>query len=309
MKIKSIALIYNPAGGSANIEVVMQLKNALSGHRVELLATSPEPDSAFNLTRAALLRDNDLVVAVGGDGTACQVASALIYEEGKLCSIPMAVFPAGTGNLFARSFFPRPTAADFAALILHGEPQCIDMVAVEYTDLNRVQHKQYCLVGMGLGKVSDAISGASPVHKRIFGKLVYVARVSLACVLPGAGQFELQSLDGQIVTNAAAVFALNVTPPSLGMIARGCNASDGLLDVALFEGANFRQMGNIASCLAFGRPERSPHYRTLRTSELIIKSQKTMLPNIDGDPGCETREVKLRVVPQAVRMVLSKGAA
>jgi diacylglycerol kinase family enzyme len=300
--LKRLAIVYNPKGGSASIKRVNELAGCFTtaGVQVDFKPTEARPGSARELTRAAVDAGVDLVVAFGGDGTAEQVAEGVTGT-----TVPMAIYPGGTGNLFARSFYSHPTPERFARMVMNGTPQPVDMIRADYNDLEGKAHSQLFLVGFGLGKLSDAISGASPVYKRIFGRLVYVLRVALACLWPSSRRFELSSPSNQLSVTAAAVFVLNVVPPAMTAISRGCSASDGLMDVVVFEARHAWQLIGVALCLAFSRPEESRCYRRFRAKELTIRCNKPRLPNIDGDPGVKTREIKLAVVPQAVQMVLS----
>lgn len=309
VKLKKIAIVFNPKGGSARQDIVNRLSGAFTSQGIEVafFSTTPEPGSAKHLASQAAAAGFDLVVAVGGDGTVCQVAEGLMGTE-----VPMAVFPGGTGNLFARTFYSPPKPEAFAQMVLAGQPQPIDMVQLQYQDVDGKDHDQLLLVALGLGKVSDAISDASPFFKRLFGKLAYVFKVTLACLWPNSRKFEITTgnatADGEghaQTEAAAAVFVINVLPPTMAMMSRGCNASDGMLDIVVFRATNMFHLIAVASCLAFGCPERSSHYRRIRAKEVTIKANKTIKPNIDGDPGAKTLSVTLRAKPQAVRMILS----
>ncbi len=305
MELKKVAIVFNPKGGSARQDVVNRLSGAFTSKGIEVafFSTTPEPGSAKKLARQAAEQGFDLVIAVGGDGTVCQVAEGLMGTN-----VPMAVFPGGTGNLFARTFYSPPKPEAFAEMVLAGQPQPIDMVQLQYADVDGKEHDQLLLVALGLGKVSDAISDASPFFKRLFGKLAYVFKVTLACLWPNSRKFEITTSNtgGPAQTEAAAaVFVINVLPPTMAMMSRGCNASDGMLDIVVFRGTNMFHLIAVAFCLAFGCPERSSHYRRIRAKEVTIKANKTIKPNIDGDPGEKTLAVTLRSKPQAVRMILS----
>lgn len=302
MHPKTLTIVYNPKGGSASRNTV----NELAGHfvsrdiKVEFLATTAEPGSATKLAAQAAASGAKLVVAFGGDGTACQVAEGL-----RGSGVPMAIYPGGTGNLFAKAYYSPPTPDSFVEMVLNGKPQAVDMVRVDYADLAGKPQNRYFMVGFGLGKMSDAISSASPVFKQIFGRLVYVLKVSLACLWPNSRRFRLVEPDSDSSEEAAAVLALNVAPPMLTTISRGCNASDGLIDVVVLRCTNILHLMGVALCLAFGKLERSKRYRRFRTNKLTIKCNKAMLPNIDGDPGVLTKEIRLTVDPGAVRIILS----
>lgn len=300
MKLTRVGIVFNPAGGSARKGAVDKLVAALGEIQVLRLATTATPGSATRLAEELHRRNVDLVIAIGGDGTVCQVAEGLIGT-----STPMTVFPGGTGNLFARAFFAPPTAAEFVDMLQSGQPQPVDMIELSYEDLDKRPHRRLLLVALGLGKLSDAISEASPMMKKILGKLAYVIRVTRACLSPFKQSFRIRSATRDINEPAAAVFVLNVVPPTMSMLSRGCNAGDGLADVCVMTATNPWQMLKLAVCLAFGCPHRSSHYRTLRTSELTIASDTPVNPNIDGDPSHLTREVHMRVLPKAVNMLLA----
>ena len=302
MNAQKIAVIYNPKGGSASKSKLCALTSSFSakGIAVELLPTTALSGSTAKLAHSAAVRGADLVIAFGGDGTAQQVAEGL-NGTGAI----MAVYPGGTGNLFARAFYADPTPEEFAEMVLSGTPQPIDMIAAEYTDTQEVLHKHLILVGLGLGTLSDAISSASPALKRIFGRLTYVAKVIAACFWLEAPRFFLQSHKGPQSVKTAGLFVLNVAPSMLPSVSRGCNASDGLMDVVILKAGNIWQLFSVVFCLAFSRPERSKYYLRFRTRVLIVKYNEPRLPNIDGDSGTPTKEIKLSVKPAAVKMVLA----
>jgi diacylglycerol kinase family enzyme len=303
-----LAIIFNPVGGSAKKGNVGLLKELLSagGRDVSMFATTAEPGSAKKLALEALKQERNLIM-VGGDWTVCQGAEAL-YEWEQLTGVrrKMAVVPGGTGNLFIDSFGAAVRSVErFVQLLDQGKMQPVDLIELTYKDKDGVEQKRKSIVGTGLGKISDAISDADPKHKRVFGKLTYVAGVTLACLSPSGNDLELLMPDQTVVVKDSLVlFALNVTPPSMPAISPDCDASDGLLEVVALSGTGFGQVLHSASCLAFGRPESSPGYRKFRTSELTIRSQEALRPNIDGDPSEAIKELNFKVLHRAIDVVL-----
>src|SRR5262245_4292825 len=147
MNLKKIAIVFNPKGGSASTKKVKELAGHFVTHGIEVqfLPTSAQPGSAKSLTREAVEQGVDLVIAFGGDGTAEQVAEGVTGTN-----VSMAIYPGGTGNLFARSFYSDPTPERFAAMIMSGTPQRVDMIRADYTDVEGKAHNQLFLVGFGL---------------------------------------------------------------------------------------------------------------------------------------------------------------
>lgn len=299
-------------GGSAKSGMIDKLAAACAVHGIELVKVTTTADfgSARKLAAEAFQAGvYDAVIACGGDGTACQVAEGLMGS-----GTPLAVFPAGTGNLFARAFYASPVPARFIDMIVHGQPQPLDMVRLTCTDASGKEHQQLFLVATGFGKISDAISFASARMKRIFGKLAYVARVAVACVKPSPVRYSITPLaaDGSeslqqrpMHYTASAVFAFNAVPPSMLAMSRGCNASDGLLDVVAITANGIGSLLQICTHMATGRPDLSKHYRRVRAASVRIDTSAPVTPNIDGDPGVATQSLLLTVLPQAVQIIVS----
>lgn len=302
MKPRKVVVVFNPKGGSARTRAATLLANAFTciEAAVAVKATTAEPGSACALAREAISEGVDLVVAMGGDGTACQVAEALLGTN-----IPMAIFPGGTGNLFARSFSAVPTAEEFVNMIASGEPQPIDMIKLSYADLDGQAHDRYFMVALGVGKLSDAVSRTSAKFKRWFGKLAYVVNVGLSCLRIDAPTYRLRFRGNSVSAKAASVLVLNVLPAHMAMMSRGCNASDGLMDVGIVGCTNLWQLIKLGYWTVLGRPERSRCYRTVRAAEMVVECDRPVNPNIDGDPSHLTQKLTMKVVPQAVRMLLA----
>ena len=122
----------------------------------------------------------------------------------------------------------------------------------------------------------------------------------MACLLPNKQRFAVGA-----VTDASDVFVLNAAPPSMAKLSRGLSASDGFMDVVVLRCANVFNYLTATFCMAIGRPDLSKHYSRVRVKELAIKAALPVLPNIDGDPWVPTTEVRMRLIPSAVNIVLS----
>ncbi|MFA6213222.1 MAG: diacylglycerol kinase family protein [Candidatus Obscuribacterales bacterium] len=307
-----LAVIFNPMGGSAKSGTIDKLQAACKARGIELvkLTTTADFGSAKRLSAKAVARgDIDAVIACGGDGTACQAAEGLFGS-----GVPLAVFPAGTGNLFARAFYASPDPERFVAMIVNGQAQPVDMVRLVSVDNVGMQQEQLFMVAAGFGKISDAISFATPRMKRIFGKLTYAVRMLSASLRPDSVRYKLTPLlpDGQtdlqvkaVELHASALFALSAVPPSMLTLSRGCNASDGLLDLVAIKANNFGSLLQFSARMATGRPDKSVNYYRMRVAAVRIETSSPVTPNIDGDPGRSTKSMELYVLPKAVQIIVS----
>lgn len=304
MAVSDVAIVFNPKGGSASASTVNSLIRLLEqrGCNVETLSTTPEPGSATVLARSAASRGVQRVIAFGGDGTICQVAEGLIGSD-----VTMAAYQGGTGNLFARTYYSKLALEQFVDMVLAGRPQPVDMIELDYVDIHGVAHNRLFMTALGIGPLSDSILVSQDI-KRIFGKLAYVFSFLKACVTLKPVQCQLVHNDQfgfkPRRLNAAIVAVSNVLPPNMTLISRGCNASDGLMDVTFVSARHTFDLVPTAGWLPLGCPERSRHYGRLRTDSLKIKTETPVVPNIDGDSSPPATELSLRVVKGAVRMVL-----
>lgn len=294
------AIVFNPVGGSASPALLSSLVKELAtgGAHIQTLLTGPELDSARKLSEKAIAGGADLLIAVGGDGTVREVAEAAIHAK-----IPLAAYQGGTSNEFATSFYRRMPAAEFCRMLREGEPQALDVLELEYLQNGQI-HKRISLVGICTGSVAEAITGAPRPWKRVFGSLVYAVRVIAACFNPKRQTLSLQTERKQWRSKLTTAVVLNVDQARFIPVSHACNASDGLLDLVLFEPETLIQFTSTAFWMLLNRPQRSRYYRRYRLKELSIESQETIPLNVDGEEA-NTKKLKIRVLPGHLRMIVS----
>jgi diacylglycerol kinase (ATP) len=305
---KRIIIVFNPVGGSADEATLLRLQHALEiTCRTEVLCLPTKAKASQ--TRAELrlaMAGASLIVAMGGDGTARIVAETVGND------VPMAVFPGGTGNLFARTFANYPDPWQFATMLANGSVQPIDLMEAEYTPEGSTEpQKRLILVSLDFGKLSDAIAETDRTWKRWLGSIAYAFNVIRASFNPSEHEVTFKNLDGSSLGSGfenvpiSAAFLLNVAPPHLINISRGCNASDGRLDLVVLRATRVWELATAALWLGFGKPDRSRHYSRRRLQDVVVTSRKPMKVNFDGDCGGTTSSVTVRTLPGAVQMILA----
>lgn len=117
------------------------------------------PGHGSDLTRAAIARGVDLIMAWGGDGTVNEVASALAFG-----SVPLAIVPSGSGNGLARELRIPLDARDAFGAALTGRARRIDAGELD-------GRLFFNVAGVGLdANVARAFAGAR--HRRGFARYV-----------------------------------------------------------------------------------------------------------------------------------------
>jgi diacylglycerol kinase (ATP) len=302
MKLRTVVIVYNPKGGTASIKRAEALKQELEsrGIRVTLVATTAAPDSASELARAAYESKVDLVIVMGGDGTVRGVVQGLLGT-----GMPMAVYPSGTGNLFARGFFDAASPKAFADMLERGYPQPIDAISWSCVDIDGKPHSGLSIVAVGFGRLLDAIGDADPAWKKRFGKAVYVHNMLIAACSPDPVSTKITVGEQMREAKFAAALIMNVAPPEVPALSRGCNASDGLMDFVGLRGKHLGQLLGATVKLGLGSHEQSSKYFRWRVPALVAELERPMTINIDGDPGPVTERITLSVRPGAALMVLA----
>lgn len=119
-----MTFIVNPAAGhgyALSAEEMIRERLARSGVEGGILRTE-RPGHATELAAQAVREGAEAVIAVGGDGTAFEVACGLMGSQAAL-----GIIPAGTGNDFIKSagIPAKPEAA--LEKILSGSPRAVDV--------------------------------------------------------------------------------------------------------------------------------------------------------------------------------------
>ena len=245
------------------------------------LETTPADPGRGQATRAADA-GVDLVIAAGGDGTVTSCSAGLAGR-----GVPLAILPAGTGNLLAVNLgipLERPSALDIA---LTGSDRKID--------LGMANGRPFVIMA-GLGVDAKMLRSTSEAAKKRFGYAAYVLsalrhlgdRPLRVAVRTDGGRPKRYSATGIIIGN-------------VGWLNRGirllpeAKPDDGLLDVVVLTAHG------LTSSIMLGlrillRREGS---RVVRGSfrGLRLRADRAQLWELDGEVIGTTRELKVGLHP------------
>src|SRR5205823_14583101 len=101
---RTLAIVNPAAGGGAGARIARHLARDLAAGGISAdVVTTPAAGEAARLASAAVEDGYERVIAVGGDGTANEVANGLVNTQ-----VALALYPIGAGNDFARALgYPR----------------------------------------------------------------------------------------------------------------------------------------------------------------------------------------------------------
>jgi diacylglycerol kinase family enzyme len=216
------AVVVNPAKFGEPAAFRERLDSVMSEFGwagTQWLETTPD-DPGEGQARQAAASGADLVIVAGGDGTVTSCAAGLAGT-----GVPLAIVPAGTGNLLARNL-GLPSAIDEAIVVaLGGDDRQIDVGTA---------NGRIFVTMAGLGLDATMLSSTSEAAKRRYGWAAYA--YSVAAHLRDRPMRLRVSLDGApaIRRRAAGLIVGNVGSLRGGIpLLPGAEPDDGRLDVVL----------------------------------------------------------------------------
>lgn len=248
-------------------------------------------DPGRGQTRQALADGAELVVACGGDGTVRAVGSVLAGT-----GVPMAVLPAGTGNLLARNL-GIPLELEAAAMVAAaGRTGRIDVA--------RDGDGDCFLVMAGTGFDAVMLREASDRAKAWFGWPAYVGS-GLRQLRAPLATFDLV-LDGRhLRRRARGVLVGNVGELQGGLrLLDGARPDDGRLHVAVLAPDGARDWLHLARRVGLGRRPAGAVLERWTASEVTVRSTPAQPVQYDGDVLPPTAVLSVRVWPGALLLRL-----
>lgn len=289
--LRRALLVVNPAsrrGRRACPRAVRALEAA--GVSCTVLATErPGHARILAIEHAAT---HDVVCAVGGDGTIMEIVSALAPD-----GPPVAIIPAGTGNLLARALGVPLSPARAARGILSSVEARID--------LGRLADGTRIAIGAGVGIDAAMIATTSSTWKRRIGVIAYVVtgarhalvRRRFAAVITVDGVTVRREASSVLVANFGALLNGLIT------LGDGIRYDDGVLDVCIFDPRTTLDALRIALRLLTGRAGADPAMTYLRGREIVVTTEPTLPAQADGELIGET-PFTVSVEPLAARLLI-----
>ena len=266
-----LTFIVNPAAGNGyalKIEKQLQAemnRRGLSCH----FAHTEAPGHATELAKVAVEQGATGVIAVGGDGTAFEVACGLMNT-----GVPLGIIPAGTGNDFIKTVDIPKKPLDALEFILTHEPRPVDVGG-----LNDRLFLNVCGTGFDV-----TVLGFTLAAKKYFrGLLPYLIGLirGIAHYKPVHVRF---TADG--ITEEREVLICSIANGRFfgGGIAicPDATASDGLLDLIVVEDKPRWQLPFLVPALLMGKILQFSFTSHKRCKEVEIYSPGMQL-NIDGE--------------------------
>ncbi len=275
--------IVNPASGSAGGRESLREAKALAGLDVTWLETTAD-DPGPGQAREALDGGADTIVAMGGDGTIRAVLEATAGS-----GVPIAVVPAGTGNLLAGNLRIPADAHEALETAVNGRDRKLDVGYV---------NDEAFVVMAGTGVDAAMIRDADPAVKRWLGKLAYVRS---ALVHLRDAQFPATvEVDGEEVFSGRVS---TVLVANMGKVLAGIDLfpdgspDDGRLDVAVVRSEGWWHWVLLAVRVLLRRGPDNRRLHVFSGREVVVRLARPRPYQVDGEERPAAGELRCRIEP------------
>ena len=270
-KKRRICFIINPvSGGKSKHNLEGLIKSAFSAENFDIsINYTTSAGHATKLSKEAVSKKTDIVVAVGGDGTLNEVGKELVHTPSVL-----AIIPLGSGNGLARHLKIPLNAKKALEVIKNGQTKTIDTALVN-------EERFVSIAGVGF----DALIAKEFAQKKTRGFVSYAKLVANRFSGYKSKKYKLRFTDGseKVVRAFFIAFANSNQFGNNTQIAPKASLFDGKLDICIVKKPPLTKMPNIAKLMLRKKIDISSYVDVIQSESVIVKRKKNRVINLDGE--------------------------
>ncbi|WP_308799398.1 diacylglycerol/lipid kinase family protein [Agromyces silvae] len=232
MQVKHAAIVYNPVKTRLDrVRRAVTEQEQLHGWGESRWYETGSEDFGAHAAEEALAKSPTVVIVAGGDGTVRAVAETLV-ESGT----PLALVPAGTGNLLARNLRLSLTDIDGAvAAAFAGVTRPVDIAVADLEDEHSARRTHVFLVMAGIGLDAEMAANTSATAKKRLGWLAYVNPIARSVIANRLFHLDYRIDGGHTRSTRAHTVIVGNCGTLTGnmLLIPTAKVDDGLLDVVM----------------------------------------------------------------------------
>jgi diacylglycerol kinase family enzyme len=289
--ISRAAVILNPVKIPDGFRSTVDAALTERGFTDTVWLETTEDDPGSTMAKGAIAENVDLVVVAGGDGTVRVVCAELAGT-----GIPVAVLPAGTGNLLARNLGISLDLDEALGQLLDGSEQCIDSVEIKGDDLD-----DRFVVMAGLGLDAAIIADAPDGLKKHVGWAAYVVSTLKNLNHPFI-RVEI-TIDGNppVRRRARTVVIGNVGTLQANIpLLPDAKPDDGTIDLVVLAPRRISHWPRLALSLVIKSMQEGRHIERFTGRTIQVKASTTVRRELDGDQIPDGRILTASVDPSSL---------
>jgi YegS/Rv2252/BmrU family lipid kinase len=245
---------------------------------------------ASAIAKTALSNGSKNIIAIGGDGTMNEVATALVGTDSNFGLIPM-----GSGNGFARSLRLPLNSEKALDVIVKANLKKIDVGKIN-------EHHFFCVAGIGF----DAEVAQQFQKRKIRGAIPYffIGLKELSAYTYPA--YFLKNAEKELKVNPLLITFANGTEFGNGAkIAPYADMQDGKLDVCIFSKMSIFRAILESRKMFNGRIKQIKSYSTfLAENVTVFADTGNFTFHTDGEPHTAEKSVDVKIIPHALNVIV-----
>lgn len=288
---KKILFIINPVSGigrkkSVEKAIPKALDLSLFDYDISYTAYSHH---AIAIAKEAAEKNYDIVVAVGGDGSANDVAQGLINSK-----TTMGIIPVGSGNGLAHHL-KIPFRISKAIKVLN-------RLKTSKIDTATMNGKLFIsIAGVGF----DALVADKFALCKRRGFRTYLLLVIREFFKYKASEYTIKTNDNVINTKALLISFANSDQFGYNIsIAPKASIYDGFIDLCIIKELTFIKAIRIAHKFFIKDIDSSRFVEIIKIKEARISCDEFTHSHIDGDPDERVTDIHVRILPQSLNILI-----
>lgn len=278
---KQILALINPISGTANKDYLPEtIRQVVDSSLFDLsIRFTQRPNHAYQLAKEAAGNGYYGVIAVGGDGTVNETASALCDTDTAL-----GIVPNGSGNGLARHL-DIPMDINEALEIINNR----NIGQYDYCTANN--HPFFCTCGVGF----DAQVSAKFAKSGKRGPLSYVKSAVSEYLKYRPQSYRITSPEGTIAEKAFIIACGNASQyGNNAYIAPNADMQDGLIDVTVILPITPLDTAMLGILLFSRHIDQDTNIISFRTPSLTIERDKSGIMHLDGETMMMPEKIEIR---------------
>lgn len=278
---KQILALINPISGTANKDYLPEtIRQVVDSSIFDLsIRFTQRPNHAYQLAKEAAGNGYYGVIAVGGDGTVNETASALCDTDTAL-----GIVPNGSGNGLARHL-DIPMDINEALEIINNR----NIGQYDYCTANN--HPFFCTCGVGF----DAQVSAKFAKSGKRGPLSYVKSAVSEYLKYRPQSYRITSPEGTIAEKAFIIACGNASQyGNNAYIAPNADMQDGLIDVTVILPITPLDTAMLGILLFSRHIDQDTNIISFRTPSLTIERDKSGIMHLDGETMMMPEKIEIR---------------
>jgi len=289
LKRKALFIINPISGGKKKDGVPELIKDTIDAGVMEPVIAFSDGVAHARVIASEAIGKFDIVVAVGGDGTVNEVASAIVDTDTSL-----GIVPFGSGNGLSRFLGIPMDTRDAIKNLASGRTEIIDSARINGQPF-------FNMAGMGFdAHISEIFS-----HGKKRGFISYI-KSSIKEVVGYQPQNYHLDIDGKKYDYKA--FMLSIANSSQYgnnvHISPKASLQDGFLDVCVIKPFPLWRFPEMSMRMLIKATESSKYVEIIRGKQILIKREHTGPIHLDGEPQVAGTGIDITILPKSLKVIV-----